>query len=86
VPRVASAPNPEAAVMKSLYDEHTADLWRYAMQLTGDASATEDVVQTLRRAWQFTAARNMTIDDRRSGWFDMVVSSLDDSNTLGVTR
>jgi RNA polymerase sigma-70 factor (ECF subfamily) len=69
------------------------------MQLTGDASPAEDVVQEtlLRawqhrevvadpersaRAWQFTAARNMIIDERRSGRFDTVVSSRDDSKTL----
>jgi RNA polymerase sigma-70 factor (ECF subfamily) len=115
VPRVAGTANPEAAVMKSLYDEHAADLWRHATRLTGGASAAEDVVQEtlLRawqhpevvadpersaRAWQFTVARNMIIDERRSGRFQMVVNSLDDSNTheqstldevnatLGVTR
>jgi RNA polymerase sigma-70 factor, ECF subfamily len=99
VTRVAGAPNPKAAVMKSLYDEHAAVLWRYAMRLTGDASPTEGVVQEMllrarqhlevvgdlersARAWQFTATRNMIIDERRSGRSDMVVSSLDDSNTL----
>jgi RNA polymerase sigma-70 factor, ECF subfamily len=69
------------------------------MQLTGDGSPAEDVVQEtlLRawqhpevvadpersaRAWQFTAARNMIIDERRSGRFDTVVSSRDGSKTL----
>jgi RNA polymerase sigma-70 factor, ECF subfamily len=53
VPRIAGTANPEAAVMKSLYDEHAADLWRHATRLTGDASAAEDVVQeTLLRARQ----------------------------------
>ena len=43
----------EAALMKALYDEHAALLWRYALRLTGDASRAEDVVQeTLLRAWQ----------------------------------
>ncbi|HSS24533.1 MAG TPA: sigma factor, partial [Mycobacterium sp.] len=43
----------EAALMKALYDEHAAVLWRYAVRLTGDASLAEDVVQeTLLRAWQ----------------------------------
>jgi RNA polymerase sigma-70 factor (ECF subfamily) len=99
VPGVAGTANPQAAVMKSLYDEHAANLWRCAMRLNGDASPDEGVVhETLASAWQFTAARNMVIDERRTGWFDMVVSSLDDSNTheqstldevnatLGVTR
>jgi RNA polymerase sigma-70 factor (ECF subfamily) len=39
--------------MASLYDEHAAVLWRYAIGLTGDASSAEDVVrETLLRAWQ----------------------------------
>ena len=75
--------DPEAAMMRVLYDEHAAALWRYAMRLTGDAARAEDVVQeTLLRAWQhpevtrdversarawlFTVARNLIIDDKRS--------------------
>ena len=43
----------DAAVMRVLYDEHGAALWRYAMRLTGDHTRAEDVVQeTLLRAWQ----------------------------------
>jgi RNA polymerase sigma-70 factor, ECF subfamily len=84
----------EAALMKALYDEHAAVLWRYALRLTGDASQAEDVVQeTLLRAWQhpevvgdtersarawlFTVARNMIIDDRRSARYRNVVGSTD---------
>jgi RNA polymerase sigma-70 factor, ECF subfamily len=53
VPRVPGAPNPEAAVMNSLYGEHAADLRPHAMQWSADASAAEDVFQeTLLRAWQ----------------------------------
>lgn len=45
--------DPESALMRSLYDEHAAVLWRYAMRLTGDPHRAEDVVQeTLLRAWQ----------------------------------
>jgi RNA polymerase sigma-70 factor, ECF subfamily len=85
----------EAALMKALYDEHAAVLWRYALRLTGDAALAEDVVQeTLLRAWQhpevvgdtersarawlFTVARNMIIDDRRSARYRNVVGSLDE--------
>ncbi len=51
--RLASTAAAEAALMKALYDEHAAVLWRYAVRLTGDASHAEDVVQeTLLRAWQ----------------------------------
>jgi RNA polymerase sigma-70 factor, ECF subfamily len=32
------------------------------------------------RAWLFTVARNMIIDDRRSAWFRQVVSSLENSS------
>jgi RNA polymerase sigma-70 factor (ECF subfamily) len=95
---VAGTEAAEAALMKALYDEHAAVLWRYAMRLTGDASPAEDVVQeTLLRAWQdpefvgdaessarawlFTVARNMIIDERRSARFRYVVSSLDDLST-----
>ncbi len=78
--------DPEAAMMRVLYDEHAAALWRYAVRLTGDQARAEDVVQeTLLRAWQhpevtdevdrsarawlFTVARNMIIDERRSARF-----------------
>jgi RNA polymerase sigma-70 factor (ECF subfamily) len=78
--------DPEAAVMRVLYDEHAAALWRYAMRLTGDTARAEDVVQeTLLRAWRhpevtdesersarawlFTVARNLIIDERRSARF-----------------
>jgi RNA polymerase sigma-70 factor (ECF subfamily) len=92
---VAGTAAGEAALMKALYDEHAAVLWRYALRLTSDASQAEDVVQeTLLRAWQhpevigdsersarawlFTVARNMIIDDRRSARHRNVVGSLDE--------
>ena len=94
--RSTGAAEGEAALMKALYDEHAAPLWRYALRLTGDAARAEDVVQeTLLRAWQhpevigdterssrawlFTVARNMIIDERRSPKFRNVVGSIDDS-------
>ncbi|MEO6793897.1 MAG: sigma-70 family RNA polymerase sigma factor [Mycobacterium sp.] len=53
MPRIGIPPDHEAALMKALYDEHAAVLWRYALRLTGDAARAEDVVQeTLLRAWQ----------------------------------
>ncbi len=78
--------NAETTLMRVLYDEHAAALWRYAVRLTGDRARAEDVVQeTLLRAWQhpevtgdsersarawlFTVARNMVIDERRSPRF-----------------
>ncbi|BBX48215.1 sigma-70 family RNA polymerase sigma factor SigL [Mycobacterium cookii] len=72
----------DANALERLCDQHAAALWRYAWRLTGDAAHAEDVVQeTLLKAWQhphvfsngqsprawlFTVARNMVIDDRRS--------------------
>jgi RNA polymerase sigma-70 factor, ECF subfamily len=78
--------DPESAVIRVLYEEHAAALWRYAVRLTGDTARAEDVVQeTLLRAWRhpevtddgersarawlFTVARNLIIDERRSARF-----------------
>jgi RNA polymerase sigma-70 factor, ECF subfamily len=78
--------DPDAALMRGVYDEHALVLWRYATRLTGDPARAEDVVQeTLLRAWRhpevtdddhrsirawlFTVARNMIIDERRSARF-----------------
>jgi RNA polymerase sigma-70 factor (ECF subfamily) len=79
--------------MRELYDEHGGALLRYAWRLTGDRARAEDVVQeTLLRAWQhpevtaderparawlFTVARNMIIDERRSARFRNESASLD---------
>ena len=88
--------DPEAALIRVLYNEHGAALWRYALRLTGDQARAEDVVQeTLLRAWQhpevtddsersarawlFTVARNMIIDERRSARFRNEVASVDGS-------
>ncbi|WP_421842003.1 sigma-70 family RNA polymerase sigma factor [Mycobacterium sp.] len=96
MPGTAGGAAAEADLMKAIYDEHAAVLWRYALRLTGDASQAEDIVQeTLLKAWQhpevtgdtqrsarawlFTVARNMIIDDRRSARYRNVVGSIDDS-------
>ncbi len=81
--------------LERLCDQHAAALWRYAWRLTGDHAHAEDVVQeTLLRAWQhpnvlrngqsprawlFTVARNMVIDDRRSARFRHEVIPADGS-------
>jgi RNA polymerase sigma-70 factor (ECF subfamily) len=88
----------DAAVMRVLYDEHGAALWRYVLRLTGDRSRAEDLVQeTLLRAWEhpevvddsersarawlFTVARNMIIDERRSSRFRNEVATPDTAGT-----
>lgn len=103
----AGAANPERALVTALYHEHAPALWRYALRLTGDRGRAEDVVQeTLLRAWKhpevsgptarawlFTVARNLVIDQNRSaqarhetGWLanapepagpDEIVATLD---------
>src|SRR5579875_3298804 len=85
----------DANALERLCDQHAAALWRYAWRLTGDRAHAEDVVQeTLLRAWQhpkvlnngqsprawlYTVARNMVIDDRRSARFRHEVISADGS-------
>jgi RNA polymerase sigma-70 factor, ECF subfamily len=79
VRKVAMA-DPEA--IQQLHQAHAAALWGYVLRLTGDRALAEDVVQeTLLRAWRhdvhddaqgsarawlFTVARNLVVDDARS--------------------
>lgn len=68
--------DPKGALMRVLYDEHAAALWRYALRLTGDAARAEDVVQeTLLRGWQHP---EVTDDSDRSarGWLFTVARNL----------
>jgi RNA polymerase sigma-70 factor (ECF subfamily) len=68
--------DPQAALMRRLYDEHAATLWRYALRLTGDRARAEDVVQeTLLRAWQHP---DVTDDDEKSArpWLFTVARNL----------
>jgi len=81
VARVAGTAAAEAALMKALYDEHAAVLWRYALRLTGDASQAEDVVQeTLLRAWQHP---EVVGDSERSAraWLFTVARKMNAVNT-----
>jgi RNA polymerase sigma-70 factor (ECF subfamily) len=68
--------------LMALHREHAAAVWGYVVRLTGDRAQAEDVVQeTMLRAWRhhltdgeggsarawlFTVARNLVIDDARS--------------------
>ena len=73
----------DAALLRTLHDEHAGALWGYVLRLTGDHGRAEDVVQeTLLRAWRhpeildssqgsprawlFTVARRIVIDEWRS--------------------
>lgn len=80
---VAGTESAEAALMSAFYGEHTAGLWRYAMRSTGHARRAKDAHGTLLRAWQHPDV--VGDPDRGVGRFDTLVSSLDDSNSLGRT-
>jgi RNA polymerase sigma-70 factor (ECF subfamily) len=72
--------DPEA--IQQLHRAHAAALWGYVLRLTGDRAQAEDIVQeTLLRAWRhditddaqgsarawlFTVARNLVVDEARS--------------------
>ncbi|WP_405159983.1 sigma-70 family RNA polymerase sigma factor [Nocardia sp. NBC_01499] len=76
-------PDNRTELLRVLYDEHAAALWRYTLGLVRDPGRAEDIVQeTLLRAWQrpnvldqsdtsarawlFTVARNLAVDEHRS--------------------
>nr|WP_308201490.1 sigma-70 family RNA polymerase sigma factor [Sphaerisporangium perillae] len=68
-------------LIRTLFDEHAGSLYGYVLRLTGDPGKAEDVVQeTLLRAWKhpdvladrpvrawlFTVARNLVVDQHRA--------------------
>jgi len=69
-------------LLRELHRDHAAALWSYVVRLTGDRARAEDVVQeTMLRAWRsaivdgdrgsarawlFTVAHNLVIDEARS--------------------
>jgi len=68
--------DPEAAMMRGLYAEHGAALWRYALRLTGDQARAEDVVQeTLLRAWRHPEVTD-EVDRSARAWLFTVARHL----------
>ena len=69
-------PQDQAELMRVLYGEHAAALWRYAMRLTGDRARAEDVVQeTLLRAWQHPRVLDQSENSARA-WLFTVARNL----------
>jgi len=72
----------ESEALLALHRDHAGALWGYVARLTRDAARAEDIVQeTMLRAWRqqigddatgnarawlFTVARNLVVDDARS--------------------
>ena len=75
-------PNGDPDVLQELHRAHGSALWGYVVRLTGDPARAEDVVQeTMLRAWRrsisehddasarawlFTVARHLVVDEARS--------------------
>lgn len=78
---VSAAGTADEELVRTLFDEHAGPLYGYVLRLTGDSGRAEDVVQeTLLRAWRhpealsgrpirawlFTVARNLVVDQHRA--------------------
>lgn len=78
---VSAAGTADEELVKTLFDEHAGPLYGYVLRLTNDSGRAEDVVQeTLLRAWRhpealagrpirawlFTVARNLVVDQHRA--------------------
>jgi RNA polymerase sigma-70 factor (ECF subfamily) len=65
-----------ASVLRELHDQHAAVIWRYAVRLTGNASAADDVVQeTMLRAWRTPRILDQDPSSTRS-WLITVARNL----------
>ncbi|MEU7835942.1 MULTISPECIES: sigma-70 family RNA polymerase sigma factor [unclassified Nonomuraea] len=78
---MTAADTADEELVRTLFDEHAGPLYGYVLRLTGDSGRAEDVVQeTLLRAWRhpdaltgrpirawlFTVARNLVVDQHRA--------------------
>ncbi|GAA2886267.1 sigma-70 family RNA polymerase sigma factor [Streptosporangium fragile] len=78
---MSQAGTADEQLVRALFDEHGGPLYGYVLRLTGDPGRAEDVVQeTLLRAWRhpdafagrsirawlFTVARNLVVDQHRA--------------------
>jgi RNA polymerase sigma-70 factor (ECF subfamily) len=78
---VSPAGTADEELVRTLFDDHAGPLYGYVLRLTGDSGRAEDVVQeTLLRAWRnpsaldgrpvrawlFTVARNLVVDQHRA--------------------
>lgn len=78
---VSSAGTADEELIRALFEDHGGPLYGYVLRLTGDPGRAEDVVQeTLLRAWRhpsvlegrpirawlFTVARNLVVDQHRA--------------------
>jgi RNA polymerase sigma-70 factor, ECF subfamily len=76
---------PETGVMRVLYDQHGAALWRYACRLTSTAARAEDVVQeTLMRAYQHQEVVDRNLRSTRA-WLFTVARDIS-SNGSGASE
>ncbi|TKK90860.1 sigma-70 family RNA polymerase sigma factor [Herbidospora galbida] len=76
---VSRAGTADEELVRALFDDHAGPLYGYVLRLTGDPGRAEDIVQeTILRAWKnpiadrpvrawlFTVARNLVVDQARA--------------------
>lgn len=69
-------PDDQVELMRALYTEHAAALWRYTLGLIGDPGRAEDIVQeTLLRAWQRPNVLDQSTSSSRA-WLFTVARNL----------
>ncbi|WP_459804367.1 sigma-70 family RNA polymerase sigma factor [Herbidospora sp. RD11066] len=76
---MSAAGTADEELVRALFDDHAGPLYGYVLRLTGDPGRAEDIVQeTILRAWKnpiadrpvrawlFTVARNLVVDQARA--------------------